>query len=341
MSLDTRSDYSGFPSDTEDDFPLQAPTFHHKVSLSSVGHQQYKLGGSGHEECARQLAEAKMISTNLEKTVHWWADCTTKWREKWRKVNMEKTKARKEARQLKQRLELLTKELVELKMEKEEQLERKTSPNKKPLDSPENVEAVREAEVEKDCHLVPSVQQPSQKQVLNSGSTIKQNLHGEMAMQTACRERLDSQQQETETEERKNTFVEKFPRQDANKEQQTFADQTKQSSPLQAAMAQSFGRQEPVEDRYLIRHLRQQLEEAQRLLLQERQERVNLNRHLSNLNAEIRQWAQCYEALKNLQSVNSRQEVTTDVRKKELSESTRVKQHHQRKRVPNSGGLRK
>lgn len=201
--------------------------------------------------------------------------------------------------------------------------------------------------MKKDCLGVSNIQQPSQKQVQNSDSNIKQNFYEEPLVQTAPQEQLSSQQK-TEREERKTTSVEKSPTQDPNKEQQTSTDQTKQSSPVQSpvqiAMIHTFGKQQqkPVEDRYLIRQLRQQLEEAQRLLLQERQERVNLNRHLANLNAEIRQWAQCYEALKTFQSINARQqEMATDVRKKELSESTRVKQHHQRKRIPNSGGVRK
>ncbi|NWI88730.1 C102B protein, partial [Pitta sordida] len=64
---------------------------------------------------SRELEEIKARAAQMEKTVHWWSDCTANWREKWSKVRAERNKAREEARQLRIKLDGVIKELSMLK----------------------------------------------------------------------------------------------------------------------------------------------------------------------------------------------------------------------------------
>ncbi|KAL0189090.1 hypothetical protein M9458_016189, partial [Cirrhinus mrigala] len=67
--------------------------------------------GLGREELRlRELEEARARAAQMEKTMRWWSDCTANWREK----------ARDEVRQLRQRLDALTKELTGARRERQE-----------------------------------------------------------------------------------------------------------------------------------------------------------------------------------------------------------------------------
>ncbi|XP_075985385.1 coiled-coil domain-containing protein 102A-like [Anticarsia gemmatalis] len=66
----------------------------------------------------RELDEARARATQMEKTMRWWSDCTANWREKWSKVRNERNKAREEAKQLKNKVDTLSKELSMSKTEK-------------------------------------------------------------------------------------------------------------------------------------------------------------------------------------------------------------------------------
>lgn len=66
----------------------------------------------------RELDEARARASQMEKTMRWWSDCTANWREKWSKVRNERNKAREEAKQLKNKLDVLTKELATMRTEK-------------------------------------------------------------------------------------------------------------------------------------------------------------------------------------------------------------------------------
>lgn len=52
--------------------------------------------------------------------MRWWSDCTANWREKWSKVRTERNKAREEAKQFKNKLDALTKEINSIRAEKSE-----------------------------------------------------------------------------------------------------------------------------------------------------------------------------------------------------------------------------
>uniref|UniRef100_A0AAX7UT38 Coiled-coil domain-containing protein 102A n=1 Tax=Astatotilapia calliptera TaxID=8154 RepID=A0AAX7UT38_ASTCA len=68
----------------------------------------------------RELEEARARAAQMEKTMRWWSDCTANWREKWSKVRAERNRARDEVRQLRQRLDTLTKELTGIRRERQE-----------------------------------------------------------------------------------------------------------------------------------------------------------------------------------------------------------------------------
>ncbi|XP_068625071.1 coiled-coil domain-containing protein 102A-like [Battus philenor] len=68
----------------------------------------------------RELDEARARASQMEKTMRWWSDCTANWREKWSKVRNERNKAREEAKQLKNKVDMLTKELASIRTEKNE-----------------------------------------------------------------------------------------------------------------------------------------------------------------------------------------------------------------------------
>ncbi|XP_030376776.1 coiled-coil domain-containing protein 102A isoform X2 [Scaptodrosophila lebanonensis] len=66
----------------------------------------------------REMDEARARAAQLEKTMKWWSDCTANWREKWSKVRTERNKAREESKQLSVKLESSMKEAHSLKREK-------------------------------------------------------------------------------------------------------------------------------------------------------------------------------------------------------------------------------
>lgn len=68
----------------------------------------------------RELDEARARATQMEKTMRWWSDCTANWRDKWSKVRTERNKAREETKQLKIKLDAITKELASSKVERNE-----------------------------------------------------------------------------------------------------------------------------------------------------------------------------------------------------------------------------
>ena len=67
---------------------------------------------------AAELDEAKVRVAQMEKTMRWWSDCTSNWREKWNKARNERNKAREENRLLRAKLESLAKELSRMKRDK-------------------------------------------------------------------------------------------------------------------------------------------------------------------------------------------------------------------------------
>ncbi|XP_066250569.1 coiled-coil domain-containing protein 102A isoform X1 [Euwallacea similis] len=68
----------------------------------------------------RELEEAKGRAAQMEKTMRWWSDCTANWREKWSKVRNERNKSREECKQLRTKLESSLKEVSIYKRHKDD-----------------------------------------------------------------------------------------------------------------------------------------------------------------------------------------------------------------------------
>lgn len=108
------------------------------------------------EQRERELEEARARAAQMEKTMRWWSDCTSNWREKWGKVRAERNKAREENRQLKLQLETSAKEITTLRREKQEAFEVK-------IQLERELEKL-ERELRKDKRLIPSARvEPSLK----------------------------------------------------------------------------------------------------------------------------------------------------------------------------------
>lgn len=89
-------------------------------SLGAMGEGAGADWESREELRLRELEEARARAAQMEKTMRWWSDCTANWREKWSKVRAERNRARDEVRQLRQRLDTLTKELTSVRRERQE-----------------------------------------------------------------------------------------------------------------------------------------------------------------------------------------------------------------------------
>ncbi|XP_022601218.1 coiled-coil domain-containing protein 102A [Seriola dumerili] len=89
-------------------------------SLGAMGDGAGADWESREELRLRELEEARARAAQMEKTMRWWSDCTANWREKWSKVRAERNRARDEVRQLRQRLDTLTKELTSVRRERQE-----------------------------------------------------------------------------------------------------------------------------------------------------------------------------------------------------------------------------
>ncbi|KAM6943267.1 coiled-coil domain-containing protein 102A [Xenentodon cancila] len=89
-------------------------------SLGAMGEAAGADWESREELRLRELEEARARAAQMEKTMRWWSDCTANWREKWSKVRAERNRARDEIRQLRQRLDTLNKELTGVRRERQE-----------------------------------------------------------------------------------------------------------------------------------------------------------------------------------------------------------------------------
>lgn len=93
------------------------------LGLGSLGVMSEGAGAdweSREELRLRELEEARARAAQMEKTMRWWSDCTANWREKWSKVRAERNRSRDEVRLLRQRLDTLTKELTSVRRERQE-----------------------------------------------------------------------------------------------------------------------------------------------------------------------------------------------------------------------------
>ncbi|XP_069073431.1 coiled-coil domain-containing protein 102A [Pleurodeles waltl] len=267
---------------------------------SSPGPQMPLLSGvvldgdweSREELRLRELEEARARAAQMEKTMRWWSDCTANWREKWSKVRSERNKARDEVRQLRQKLETLTKELTGLKREKQE-----TANENEQLR--QEVARLRGGEKEMDNR------EASEKEMAGSPEPVRDN----------CSEKLS-----------KNKEIELMEA--LLKGKQESPDCWDQRSMV--SMRTTFSRQDRnrllwedlaviEEDATKVTALKLRLDESQKVLLKEREDKMSLSKSIEKLEAENSQWKVKYEELnKSKQEVLKQLNILKDLHQDEL-----------------------
>ncbi|XP_069510263.1 coiled-coil domain-containing protein 102A [Ambystoma mexicanum] len=227
----------------------------------------------------RELEEARARAAQMEKTMRWWSDCTANWREKWSKVRAERNKARDEVRQLRQKLETLTKELTGLKRERQEvaneneQLRQEVARlrgGEKEMDNREASEKETEGS-----------QEPEPVRDIGSEKLCKNK---EIELMEAL---LKGKQEGPECWDQRSMVSVRtsFSRQDRNRllwEDLTVIE----------------------EDATKVTALKLRLDESQKVLLKEREDKMSLSKSIEKLETENNQWKVKYEELNK-----SRQEV--------------------------------
>ncbi|KAL2300195.1 hypothetical protein Nmel_012159 [Mimus melanotis] len=240
----------------------------------------------GREELRlRELEEARARAAQMEKTMRWWSDCTANWREKWSKVRAERNRAREEVRQLRHRLEALTKELASLRRDRDRDRDR-DRPDERPPPPPASAGSPPADGAEGDTG-------PEQEPVRDVGTEVPQK-----AKELELMENILTSKQEESWEQR-------GPR-------------------------ASFSRQERSrllwedvsvveEDATKVTALKLRLDESQKVLLKEREDKLALSKNIEKLEGELSQWKIKYEELnKNKQEVMKQLNILKEIHQDEL-----------------------
>uniref|UniRef100_A0A3B5MJA1 Coiled-coil domain-containing protein 102A n=1 Tax=Xiphophorus couchianus TaxID=32473 RepID=A0A3B5MJA1_9TELE len=220
----------------------------------------------------RELEEARARAAQMEKTMRWWSDCTANWREKWSKVRAERNRARDEIRQLRQRLDTLTKELTGVRRERQElatenealrqeTLHLRGDPTEGPPGSPE-AEPVRDVDLDrekmgqqKDLELLESVLHCGA-----PGSDAQDSWSSRGVSATGSRSSSCLSRQE--------------------RSRQLWEDMSSVE-----------------EDSSKLNALQLRLDESQKVLLKEREDKLALSKSIERLETELSQWKLKYEDL--------------------------------------------
>ncbi|XP_054245523.1 coiled-coil domain-containing protein 102A [Indicator indicator] len=246
----------------------------------------------GREELRlRELEEARARAAQMEKTMRWWSDCTANWREKWSKVRAERNRAREEVRQLRHRLEALTKELAGLRRDRD-----RDRPDERP----------------------PAARPPPPR------------LHGQPG--TACPPDSDGAEGEADPEHEpvRDVGAETPPKAKELELMENILTSKQEESWEQRGPRASFGRQERSrllwedvsvmeEDATKVTALKLRLDESQKVLLKEREDKLALSKSIEKLEGELSQWKIKYEELnKNKQEVMKQLNILKEIHQDEL-----------------------
>ncbi|XP_067906132.1 coiled-coil domain-containing protein 102A-like isoform X1 [Heterodontus francisci] len=247
----------------------------------------------------RELEEARARAAQMEKTMRWWSDCTANWREKWSKVRAERNKSREEVRQLRQKLEALTKELTTVKREKQEL----SNENEQLRLEAERIKNGQHSEQTLDNKLVSekeseSLNVPEQEPVRDMG-TEKTSKSKEVELMEAI---MKNKQENTEAWDQRSTQSVRtsLSRHERNRilwEEVTVIE----------------------EDVTKVTALQLRLDESQKTLQKEREDKSALSKHIEKLEAEVTQWKIKYEELnKSKQEVVKQLNILKEVHQDEL-----------------------
>uniref|UniRef100_A0A8C6UWD0 Coiled-coil domain-containing protein 102A n=1 Tax=Neogobius melanostomus TaxID=47308 RepID=A0A8C6UWD0_9GOBI len=234
-------------------------------SLGSLG-LGFGDGSGGDWETREEL------SAQMEKTMRWWSDCTANWREKWSKVRAERNRARDEVRQLRQRLDTLTKELTGVRRERQEL----TTEN----------EALRQevASCASSCSSISIPPSPA-----SSASSVQPHpAEGRAAVSP-------------EPEPVRDVDLEMV-----QQKEMELLESAMRSGPPGGDTPESWDRNSasrsqpnsaPEEDQSKLNVLQLRLDESQKVLLKEREDKLALSKSIERLEAELSQWKLKYEEL--------------------------------------------
>ncbi|XP_028812452.1 coiled-coil domain-containing protein 102A [Denticeps clupeoides] len=239
----------------------------------------------------RELEEARARAAQMEKTMRWWSDCTANWREKWSKVRAERNRARDEVRQLRQRLDALTKELTTARRERQEL-------------SSENEQLRQEAQL----HQNNASCVPLSSSSTASSSPCSQSTLPDGKLPTAG-EGPGSPEQEpvrdvggnNQERQKEIELLESLLR---SKAEASEAWDSRSASSLRSALSRQdrsrllWDELGPLEeDCSKLNALQLRLDESQKVLLKEREDKHTLSKNIERLEAELSQWKLKYEEL--------------------------------------------
>ncbi|KAJ4947858.1 hypothetical protein JOQ06_009889, partial [Pogonophryne albipinna] len=225
----------------------------------------------------RELEEARARAAQMEKTMRWWSDCTANWREKWSKVRAERNRARDEVRQLRQRLDALTKELSGVRRERQELASENETLRQETLrlrgDQPDRVgerppgspepEPVRDVDLDR------------QKMVLEKDLEVLESVLHSRAPDGDPQECWESRGAVNSSTPRSSSAL---SRQERSRQ-----------------LWEDLGTGE--EDSGKLNALQLRLDESQKVLLKERDDKLALSKSIERLEADLTQWKFKYEEL--------------------------------------------
>ncbi|XP_060041472.1 coiled-coil domain-containing protein 102A isoform X2 [Erinaceus europaeus] len=213
----------------------------------------------------RELEEARARAAQMEKTMRWWSDCTANWREKWSKVRAERNRAREEVRQLRQRLDALTKELAGARRERQE-AQGECEARGREL-----------ARLRGSQDAADTPPEPEQEPVRDVGSGSESQL--EPCLETLLKSRPDDPEGCWEV-------------------RGVGAGASRGSSGRQDRSRLSWeDTSTSEEEASKLTALRLRLDESQKVLLKEREDKLALSRNIEKLEGELSQWKIKYEEL--------------------------------------------
>ncbi|KAH1181707.1 coiled-coil domain-containing protein 102A [Mauremys mutica] len=278
-----------------------------KSGTPSPGPSQLPLGAvcldgdweSREELRLRELEEARARAAQMEKTMRWWSDCTANWREKWSKVRAERNKAREEVRQLRQKLETLTKELTSLKRERQEVLN-------------ENEQLGKEV-----ARLKGEGEEEQEKELDNRVASEKEN-EGSQEQEPVRDVGSDKLSKNKEFELMENILKSKQEGPECWDQRSSVSVRTSFTRPERNRLLwEDMSVLE--EDATKVTALKLRLDESQKVLLKEREDKLSLSKSIEKLEGELSQWKIKYEELnKNKQEVLKQLNILKELHQDEL-----------------------
>ncbi|CAL8246686.1 unnamed protein product [Lota lota] len=289
------------------------------LSLGSLGPMGDMAGAdweSREELRLRELEEARARAAQMEKTMRWWSDCTANWREKWSKVRAERNRARDEVRQLRQRLDALTKELSGARRERQElatenealrqealRLREDPCSSSSPLPPPpSHPPATSSSSSSSPSHTPANASsQPSSPAARSSSSSVGKEGPPGSPEPEPVRD-VDAENPNTAKE------LELLESSLESRDHQRSSSSSSSSTPVAVAggpaLRQDRSRQQlweeiscAEEDTGKLTALQLRLDESQKVLVKEREDKLTVSKSIQRLEGELSQWKLKYEEL--------------------------------------------